>query len=37
MAAPSASRIADHFSNYLFNEYKGNGRHVQRVSTWLGL
>jgi hypothetical protein len=37
MVALSASRIADHFSNYLFNEYDGNARHVQRVSTWLGL
>lgn len=37
MAALTASRIADHFSNYLFNRYSGNARHVQRVSTWLGL
>jgi hypothetical protein len=32
----SASRIADHFSNYLFHGYTGHDRHVQRVSTWLG-
>jgi len=36
MATPGASRIADHFSNYLFHVYTGNARHVQRVSTWLG-
>jgi hypothetical protein len=32
----SASRLADHFSNYLFHGYAGNNRHVERVSTWLG-
>jgi hypothetical protein len=36
MVAFSASRITDYFSNYLFHEYGGNNRHVQRVSTWLG-
>lgn len=29
--------MADHFANYLFNTYEGDNRHVQRVSTWLGL
>jgi hypothetical protein len=34
--AISASRLADHFSDYLFHQYTGDARHVQRVSTWLG-
>jgi len=34
--AISASRLADHFSDYLFHQYTGNARHVQRVATWLG-
>ncbi len=37
MPGYSAERIADHFVNYLFNEYTGNARHVQRVASWLGL
>lgn len=36
MVAFSASRMADHFSDYLFHGYAGESRHVQRVSTWLG-
>jgi hypothetical protein len=32
----SPSRLADHFCNYLFHEYQGHARHVERVSTWLG-
>jgi len=28
-------RYADHFVNYLFDEYNGS-RHVRRVATWLG-
>jgi hypothetical protein len=33
----SAERMAEHFTNYLFQDYAGNVRHVQRVSSWLGL
>ena len=29
-------RIADHFVNYLFDEYQGS-RHVRRVASWVGL
>lgn len=29
-------RIADHFVNYLFDQYQGT-RHVRRVSSWIGL
>jgi hypothetical protein len=34
-AATSIDRIADHFVNYLFDEYQGS-RHVRRVATWIG-
>ena len=37
MPTLSASRIADHFINYLFHDYTGDSRHVQRVASWLGL
>ena len=37
MARSSASRLADHFVNYLFHEYQGDNRHVQQVASWLGL
>lgn len=32
----SADRIADHFINYLFEEFHG-ARHVRRVASWVGL
>ena len=28
-------RIADHFVNYLFDQYRGS-RHVRRVTAWIG-
>jgi hypothetical protein len=28
-------RIADHFVNYLFDQYRGT-RHVRRVAAWIG-
>lgn len=28
-------RIADHFVNYLFDQYRG-ARHVRRVAAWIG-
>jgi len=31
----SLDRIADHFVNYLFDEYRGS-RHVRRVAAWIG-
>ena len=31
----STERLADHFVNYLFDEYKGT-KHVRRVATWIG-
>jgi hypothetical protein len=34
--ATPAERIADHFVNYLFDEYQGS-RHVRRVASWVGL
>lgn len=37
MPAYSASRIADHFTDYLFHGYTGDKRHVQRIASWLGL
>lgn len=30
-----AERLADHFVNYLFDQYKGS-RHVRRVASWIG-
>jgi hypothetical protein len=36
LASASAELIADHFVNYLFDEYKGT-RHVRRVVAWVGL
>jgi hypothetical protein len=33
--APS-ELLADHFVNYLFDEYRGS-RHVRRVASWVGL
>ena len=36
LADASAERIADHFVNYLFDEYQGS-RHVRRVASWVGL
>ena len=34
----SPSRLADHFSDYLFKTYgSSNRKHIQRVSTWIGL
>lgn len=35
ISAP-VDRLADHFVNYLFDEYKGT-RHVRRISSWIGL
>jgi hypothetical protein len=32
----SAETLANHFVNYLFDEYKGS-RHVRRVASWVGL
>jgi hypothetical protein len=32
----SAERLADHFINYLYDEYRGS-RHVRRVASWVGL
>jgi hypothetical protein len=32
----SAELLADHFVNYLFDEYHGS-RHVRRVASWVGL
>lgn len=29
--------MAEHFLNYLFEEYSGGARHVRRVASWLGL
>lgn len=34
-AAWPLERYADHFVNYLFDEYHGS-RHVRRVATWIG-
>ena len=31
-----SERLADHFVNYLFDEYHGT-RHVRRVASWVGL
>jgi len=31
----SPDRIADHFVNYLFDEYQGS-KHVRRVASWIG-
>lgn len=33
----SADRVAEHFVNYLFDDYPGDARHVRRVASWLGL
>ena len=35
VAAP-AERLANHFVDYLFDEYRG-ARHVRRVASWVGL
>ena len=35
VSAP-AELLADHFVNYLFDEYRGS-RHVRRVAAWVGL
>ena len=32
----SSERLADHFVNYLFDEYQGS-KHVRRVASWVGL
>ena len=32
----SAELLADHFINYLYDEYRGS-RHVRRVASWVGL
>lgn len=32
----SSEKLADHFVNYLFEEYQGS-RHVRRVASWAGL
>lgn len=37
MTEYSAGRMADHFTEYLFQKYEGDARHVQRVASWLGL
>jgi len=34
-ALSSMDRIADHFVNYLFDQYRGS-RHVRRVAAWIG-
>src|SRR2546423_438469 len=36
LANATAERLADHFVNYLFDEYRGS-RHVRRVASWVGL
>jgi hypothetical protein len=36
LADATPERIADHFVNYLFQEYPDN-RHVRRVASWVGL
>ncbi len=36
LAQASAELLADHFVNYLFDEYLGS-RHVRRVASWVGL
>jgi hypothetical protein len=36
LARVSAELLADHFVNYLFDEYRGS-RHVRRVASWVGL
>src|SRR6266446_3478096 len=36
LAQASAELLADHFVNYLFDEYHGS-RHVRRVASWVGL
>jgi hypothetical protein len=36
LSQASAELLADHFVNYLFEEYRGT-RHVRRVASWVGL
>lgn len=36
LSGESAERLADHFVNYLFEQYNGT-RHVRRVASWVGL
>lgn len=36
LAQAPAELLADHFVNYLFDEYQGS-RHVRRVASWVGL
>jgi hypothetical protein len=36
LAQAPAELLADHFVNYLFDEYHGS-RHVRRVASWVGL
>jgi hypothetical protein len=36
LASAPAERIADHFVNYLFQQYS-NSLHVRRVASWVGL
>ncbi|MEX2220118.1 MAG: hypothetical protein WD749_15315 [Phycisphaerales bacterium] len=31
----AADRLADHFVNYLFDDYQGS-RHVRRIASWMG-
>lgn len=36
LARASAELLADHFVNYLFDEYQGS-RHARRIASWVGL
>jgi hypothetical protein len=36
LAQAPAELLADHFVNFLFDQYKGS-RHVRRVASWVGL